>query len=202
MVRTRHSLRRPASSGRLSSRRLPWLAASLVALGAVVLASPAPAAALIVTFEPSQGHPGSKISIPKTICPYQQRGLDQVWFSDRFVPQGQDGITASFRPVATATLTPVGGTETEFGIIDAAATFVVPRLPAGRYYLYMACWDADACCVPLEPTFRVLAAPDTATKGVLRAESGGPWWVLGLAFALGFGMTALRLRSTRLRLGR
>ncbi len=147
------------------------MAASLVALGAVVLASPAPAAAVDVTFEPSQGRPGSKIAIPETICAYQQSGLDQVWFSDRFVPPSPDGIT-DFRPVATAILTPVGGTETEFGIIDAAARFVVPRLPAGRYYLYVACWDADACCVPLEPTFRVLGAPDTSTEEVLTSGNG------------------------------
>jgi hypothetical protein len=113
---------------------LPWLAASLVALGAVVLASPAPAYALNVNFEPSQGVPGSTISIPESLCPYQP-GLDQVWFSDRFVLQDPDGITEFFRPVATAILTPVGGTETEFGIFDAAASFIVPRLPAGRYYL-------------------------------------------------------------------
>jgi hypothetical protein len=103
--------------------------------------------------------------------------------------------------VATAILTPVGGAETEFGVIDAAARFVVPRLPADRYYLYVACLDADACCVPLDPTFRVLAVPDTATEPVLRAETGGPWWVLGLAFALGFAMTAIRFRSTRQRVG-
>jgi hypothetical protein len=175
---------------------LPWLAASLVALGAVVLASPAPAYALNVNFEPSQGVPGSTISIPESLCPYQP-GLDQVWFSDRFVLQDPDGITEFFRPVATAILTPVGGTETEFGIFDAAASFIVPRLPAGRYYLYVACWEASACCLPLQPTFRVLATPDTATEEVSRAESGTPWWVLGLAFTLGLGMTAMRRRSSR-----
>jgi hypothetical protein len=176
-------------------RRLSLIAASVVALGAVVLASPAPAAAVDVTFEPSQARPGSNISIPETICLYQP-GLDQVWFSDRLVPPSPEGIT-DFRPVATAILTPVGGEETEFGIIDAAARFVVPRLPAGRYYLYVACWDADACCVPLQPTFRVLGAPDTSTEQVPRAETGAPWWVLGLAFGLGFAVTAIRLGDRR-----
>jgi hypothetical protein len=83
--------RRRAPRARTPGRRLPWFAALLVALGAVALGPPAPATASIVTFEPSEGHPGSKISIPETICPYQQPGLDQVWFTDRLSFRGDAG---------------------------------------------------------------------------------------------------------------
>ena len=51
---------------------------------------------------------------------------------------------------------PVGGEPTENGIGTTVQTFVVPKLPAGDYFLYAACNEASACCEPLEPTFRVL----------------------------------------------
>jgi len=186
---------RPASSVRLAVRRLPWLLASLVALGAVVLVWPVSAVAIGVTFEPPEGRPGTTVSIPGGPCGLAQD--DQVWFSDRFVPQLPDGQTEFFKPVAAVALTPVGGELTENGIVNTIAqTFVVPKLPAGDYYLYAACTEASACCVPLQPTFRVLAAPDTATYSRVPYGTAPLWPVLGLAFAVGGAMMAFRLRST------
>ena len=48
------------------------------------------------------------------------------------------------------------------------------------------CWDADACCVPLEPTFRVLGVPDTATASVARVPRGS---------LVGIGLIRARVRD-------
>ena len=70
---------------------------------------------------------------------------------------------AKRRPLARmrpSILMPVGGGPTENGISTTVQTFVVPELPAGDYFLYAACNEASACGEPLEPTFRVLGAPE------------------------------------------
>jgi hypothetical protein len=186
-------------------RRRRWRAAgaarpvvALIALGVVWFAWPVPAAAVGVTFEPPGGRPGTTVSIPGGVCGYADE-LDQVWFSERHVPQSPDSIY-DVEPAATAALTPVGGEPTEWGIFNATAqTFVVPRLPAGEYYLYAACWDASACCVPLEPTFHVLGAPDTSTEGGSGPDATGAQgtWRFVIAAVAGLAAGVLALNSCR-----
>jgi hypothetical protein len=198
--RFRGTTQRERAGGVPSARRRRlWRPASLILLGAVLLVWPVSAAATVVTFQPSEGRPGTEVTVLGDLCLYQLG--EQMLFSDRVVPQLPDGQTDVFKPVAVAEVTPVGGQQTENGIDTSVQVFAVPRLPAGDCYLYLNCLDNDVCCVPLEPTFRVLAAPDTSTESVLRPGTGTPWWVLGLAFALGFGVTAIRSRSIRLRTG-
>jgi hypothetical protein len=64
---------------------------------------------LSVTFDPPQGRPDSKISVPETICGIYEPTVDQIWFSDRFVPQNPDGSTAFFSPEGTADIIPEPG---------------------------------------------------------------------------------------------
>lgn len=152
---------------------------------------------LSVTFDPPQGRPGSKISVPETICGIYEPTVDQIWFSDRFVPQNPDGSTAFFSPEGTADIIPEPGEATDFGIVDNGMTFVVPRVPAGEYYLYVSCSDASACCVPLQPTFQVLALPDTATVSPTRSGTAIPMLVLGLSFGIGAAFMTFRLRRPK-----
>ena len=168
---------------------------SVILLWAVWLIWPASAAATRVTFDPAVAPHGTEVEISGDICLYQ--GGDTLLFSDRFIPQLPDGSTGNFRPVAVAPVTPVGGTQTEYGTDTSIQEFTVPRLPAGDYYLYLSCMEADACCVPLEPTFRVLAVPDTSTEQMAREDTGVPLWVLSLAFTLGLGVADARMRSGR-----
>ena len=187
-------------------RRSPMLLAALTLLGALWFAVPVSAVAADVTFEPSDGRPGTTVSIPGGVCGYAD-DLDQMRFSDRFVPPSPDGII-DFKPAATAALTTVGGEPTEWGIFNATAqTFVVPRLPAGEYHLYAACWNASACCVPLEPTFQVLGAPDTSTEegpgpGIAAAGSTDTISRFVLVILAGVGASALVLNSSRFDRGR
>jgi hypothetical protein len=180
--------------------KVPWRLAVLVVLVTAWLLSPVSAIATTVTFQPSEARPGTDVTVTGALCTYQ--GSEQIVFSDRFFGQLPDGETERFKPDAVVFVTPIGGEQTEFGLNTSVQRFTVPRLPVGDYYLYFNCLDASVCCIPLEPTFRILAVPDTGTASLLRAEPSTPWWVLGLAFALGLGMGAIRMRSTRSRVYR
>lgn len=180
-------------------RSLGILQISLIAFGALSLVWPERADAATVVYNPSQARPGTTITISGPVCGLYQDN-DFVLFSDRFAPQLPDGITDLPRADASAVLTPVGGELTEHGIFTNLQTFVVPKLPAGDYFLYGSCNDASACCVPLEPTFRVLGAPNTSTEEALQTETGPPWLVLGVVFAVAFAMI-MRFRSINPRRG-
>jgi hypothetical protein len=140
------------------------------------------------------------VTISGPVCTVYQDN-DFIWFSDEFAPQLPDGQTDIGRPDAVAVLTPVGGVVTENGITTTVQTFVVPKLPAGDYFLYAACNEASACCEPLEPTFRVLGIPDTSTYEPVRSDAGPQWIVLGVAFAVGLAMILTRSRSSVSRRG-
>jgi hypothetical protein len=184
---------------RLLDRSFRPALASLILLAAILPMSAASAAAeASVKYEPPEGRPGTEVSVSGLVCGYYQ-GDDQLWFSDRFVPQLSDGSTVVFDPVAAAALTPISGAQTEYGIQTSAQAFIVPRLPAGDYYLYAACTDADACCVPLEPTFRILGTPNTSTTPPPQAQIERLWLVVVLGFVVGLAMMALRVRSSILR---
>jgi hypothetical protein len=162
----------------------------VIAAVALWLVWPVSVEATTVVFDPPSGRPGTEVTVFGDVCLYQ--GGERVEFSDRFVPQTPEGATAFFTPVAAVEVSPIGGEETEFGIDTSVQAFTVPRMPTGDYYLYVSCTDASACCVLLEPTFRVLAVPDTSTDRGLPMGTPGPVWVLGLAFVVGLGMVALR----------
>jgi hypothetical protein len=155
-----------------------------------------PPASVSVTFKPAIGRPGQRVLVSGLVCGLYQ-GYDQILFSDRFVPRLPDGQTAFFKPAGVAALSPVGGEQTDMGISTTRQSFVVPKVPAGDYHLYASCSDADACCLPLEPTFGVGAAPETSTEVVLRPRGDFPWLSLGLAFTLGYGMVLIRSRFRR-----
>ena len=169
--------------------------ASLIVLCAASLVWPVSASATTVKLEPAEAPPGTVVTVLGQICLYQ--GGDTLLFSDRFVPQLPDGITDDFTPVAEADVAPVDGEGTDYGIETSVQRFTVPDMPAGDYFVYLSCSDASACCLPLEPTFRVMAAPDTATELRPRAETDVPGLILVLAFILGLGMTTVWMHSSR-----
>ena len=171
----------------LGRARIP--VAGLVLSPLLWLAAPAAAAAYPVTFDPPAARPGGTVLVSPNRCGYADPMYDYILFSSKLVEPSPEGII-DLRPDATAHLIPVGGEASEFGIMDSDARFVVPRLPAGDYYVYLSCYDADACCVPIEPTFRVLSIPDTSVAAP-RNTAGATVAVLALVF---LAATAVFLR--------
>jgi hypothetical protein len=167
----------------------------LIVIATVWLVWPGSVFAADVTYEPAAGKPGTRITVFGDICVYQLG--EQLLFSDRSVPLLPDGETDTFKPVAAVDIVPIDGEQTKNGITTSRQVFVVPRIPGGNYYLYLNCLDADACCTLLEPTFSVLAAPETSTVSTVRYRTSVPWLFLSASFAIGVALMAHRLRMTR-----
>jgi hypothetical protein len=164
----------------LRSRRLArWVAAlALVALSLF----PRSAWAVDVTFDPTQGRPGTIVAVDYECAQTPDGGHigppgDAVIFARRAARLEADtGYVDAGDPVLieypAAGLTYVG----------PRSTFVVPRVPPGSYVLYARCYEQDLLA-PLLPGFSVLGAPDTSTEGV-RTEPSGGWVLAAVAFGI------------------